>query len=110
MCNDSDFSDPHFNRLAAVHHESLPVLGSLRTGNVESGGTGTLAKVTLMFGIFQGVWETRFRYFFLLFYFTLGKGFHQCHSAESRAHHCEKNSQIIDRWTTEAAMQKTNWV
>ncbi len=47
--NSDDDSDPHFNRLAMVHRESLSALGGGgRMGHIESGGTGTLAKVTLI--------------------------------------------------------------
>ncbi len=48
ICN-SDDPDPNFNRLVMVHRESLSALGGGGgTGHVESGGTGTLAKVTLI--------------------------------------------------------------
>ncbi len=54
ICN-SDDSDPHFNRLAMVHRESLSALGGGGgTRHVESGGTGTLAKVTLIV-LFLGI-------------------------------------------------------
>ncbi len=106
LCDDSDVSDPHFNRLAVVHRESLSALGGGGTGHMESGGTGTLAKVTLIFGIFIGVCE-RYYLFIIPFHF---EGIGQCHSSESRAHHCKKNSQLVDCWTAEAAMPKTDWV
>ncbi len=49
MCiSSNDDLDLHFNRLVAVHHESLSAVGGGGgTGHVESGGgTSTLAKVT----------------------------------------------------------------